>query len=210
MGSAAFGNVARAALGFVRDTEADDDSCVISQVKNNLGRLDLPSLRYRIEEALLDTDEGQASVGKLVMLGESDRSVSDILRDRGNRHDSDDQGDVEDWLAELLSKGSMAANDIYRAADASGYSKDQAKRAKKKLGILATHPDIKGPWRWGMPPKGATSEQGSTVSKTRSLAPLGAHAAEDDDLCPSCDKPFYLPNPACSVEHDVVEAMAPW
>ena len=51
MGSAAFGNVARAALGFARDTEAEDGSCVISQVKNNLGRLDLPSLRYRIDEA---------------------------------------------------------------------------------------------------------------------------------------------------------------
>ena len=73
MGSAAFGNVARAALGFARDTEAEDGSCVISQAKNNLGRLDLPSLRYRIDPASVDTDEGPAEVGKLIMLGESDR-----------------------------------------------------------------------------------------------------------------------------------------
>ena len=42
MGSAAFGNVPRAQLGFARDTESEGDSYVISQVKNNLGRLDLP------------------------------------------------------------------------------------------------------------------------------------------------------------------------
>jgi len=214
MGSAAFGNVARAALGFVRDTEADDESCVISQVKNNLGRLDLPSLRYRIEEAFLDTDEGPASVGRLVMLGESDRSVADILRDRRGRDDSDDQNDVEAWLAELLGRGPMASNDIYRAADASGYSRDQAKRAKKKLGILATHPDIKGPWFWEMPQGSDKERNGAPFGNPAPLhllgAPLGGDAADDDTLCPSCDKPFDLPSPACSVEHDVVEALAPW
>jgi hypothetical protein len=30
IGSAAFGNVARAALGFARDIEAEDESCVVS------------------------------------------------------------------------------------------------------------------------------------------------------------------------------------
>jgi len=70
MGSAAFGNVARAALRFARDTEAEDGSCIISQAKNNLGRLDLPSLRYRIDPATIDTDERPAEVEKLVMLGE--------------------------------------------------------------------------------------------------------------------------------------------
>jgi hypothetical protein len=42
MGSAAFGNVVRAALGFARDVDddgkpLDDGSCVISMIKNNLG-----------------------------------------------------------------------------------------------------------------------------------------------------------------------------
>jgi hypothetical protein len=175
MGSAAFGNVARAALGFARDTDAEDGSCVISQAKNNLGRMDLPSLRYRIDPATVDTEEGPAEVGKLVMLGESDRSVADILRDpRGSRDDNDEQGKVEAWLAELLKTGPMESNDIYRAADAHGYSRDQAKRAKKKLGILATHPDIKGPWFWEIPQGSAQGMQGSTLPKLRSLAPLGA------------------------------------
>jgi AAA domain len=202
MGSAAFGNVARAALGFARDTEAEDESCVISQVKNNLGRLNLPSLRYRIDSVTIDTEEGPAEVGKLVMLGESDRSVADILRDRGTRDDNDGHRDIDVWLTALLANGPMESNDIYRAADAAGYSKDQTKGAKKRLGVLATHPDIKGPWFWEMPQGSTQGSQESGDSKTGSLAPLGApldDGAPDDDLCPDCAQPFAQPNPHCSL-----------
>jgi hypothetical protein len=46
-GSAAFGEVCRAALAFAQDKETGE--YVISQVKNNLGRLDLPNLTYQLE-----------------------------------------------------------------------------------------------------------------------------------------------------------------
>jgi hypothetical protein len=178
MGSAAFGNVARAALGFARDTEAEDESCVISQVKNNLGRLDLPSLRYRIDSATIDTEEGPAEVGRLVMLGESDRSVADILSDRNTRDNSDDVEDVEVWLADLLKHGRMEANAIYRAADANGYSKDKAKRAKKKLGIVATHPDINGPWFWEPPQGSNKGAKGAGFENGAPLLPVDAPLEE--------------------------------
>ena len=201
MGSAAFGNVARAALGFARDTEDDDGSCVISQVKNNLGRLDLPSLRYRIDAATIDTEEGPAEVGKLVMLGESDRSVADILRDRGNRDDRDGRRDIDVWLTALLSNGRMEANDVYRAADASGYSKDQAKGAKKRLGIVAIHPDIQGPWFWEMPQGSNQGSQESRGFETGSLTPLDAPLGTDtaselfpnSGICAECGEPFSQP-----------------
>ena len=102
MASAAFGNVARAALGFARDTDAEDDSCVISQVKNNLGRLDLPSLRYKIDGVFIDTDEGPAEVGMLVWLGESERSVSDLLRDTKRRSEREV---ADDWLCGVDGQG---------------------------------------------------------------------------------------------------------
>ena len=44
-----FSAVARAVVAIARDTDSDDGSCVLSQAKNNLGRLDLPSLRYVID-----------------------------------------------------------------------------------------------------------------------------------------------------------------
>ncbi|MGH4027292.1 MAG: hypothetical protein ACRDRV_22205 [Pseudonocardiaceae bacterium] len=60
-GSRAFSAVARAAIAFARDPHAEDGSCVVSQVKNNLGRLDLPSLRYVVESVTVQTTEAPAS-----------------------------------------------------------------------------------------------------------------------------------------------------
>jgi hypothetical protein len=136
MGSAAFGNVARAALGFARDTEAEDGACVISQVKNNLGRLDLPSLRYVIEAATIDTDEGPAEVGKLVMLGESDRSVGDILSDRGTERDrTSELAEAADWLRAFLAGGPKRSREVVEdARESAGISQRTLERAKKVVG----------------------------------------------------------------------------
>lgn len=139
MGSAAFGNVARAALGFARDTDVEDGSCVISQVKNNLGRLDLPSLRYAIEEATLDTDEGPASVGRFVMLGESERSVADILNDRGEGQDSTERDEAAEWLTGYIADqgGTARAADVFKAAKADGIAERTLKRARKRAGVTS-------------------------------------------------------------------------
>lgn len=197
MGSAAFGNVVRAALAFARDEDDEDGSCVISQVKNNLGRLDLPSLRYRIDAATVDTDEGPAEVGRLVMLGESDRSVADILRDRGDRDDRDDRDAAVEWLRGLLSAGPIKAAEVYRSADAAGLSKDQAKRAKKRLGVVATHPDIPGPWFWELPQGSAKGAKGAGDANGAPLHPLGAPLGgpSDGTDCPACHHPLAEPPP---------------
>jgi hypothetical protein len=137
MGSAAFGNVARAALGFARDTEDEDGSCVISQAKNNLGRLDLPSLRYRIENQPIDSEEGPAEVGKLVMLGESDRSVADILGDRSRDKSADDErNEVDRWLTDYLADSEefkAPASDVIAAARKAGFTPDAVKKARNRI-----------------------------------------------------------------------------
>ncbi len=99
-GSRAFAAVARAAIAFARDR---DGSCVISQAKNNLGPLDLPSLRYRIESVELDTAEGPAEWGRLVMLGETDVHVDDLLHqaDAGPSREGDrgERREIDTWPA---------------------------------------------------------------------------------------------------------------
>ncbi len=143
MGSAAFGNVVRAALGFARDTDdlgkpLEDGSCVISQIKNNLGLLDLPSLRYRIESETLRTDEGIATVGKLVMLGESDRSVLDIFS-VGTGQDTDDRDELEQvikWLRDYLTAAVKAkSGDVKKAARDAGFAERTLHRARQKLRV---------------------------------------------------------------------------
>jgi hypothetical protein len=196
MGSAAFGNVARAALGFARDADAEDGSCVISQIKNNLGRLDLPSLRYRIEAVGIDTDEGPTEIGKLVMLGESDRSVADILRDRGGR-DSDGARDVDEWLTEYLQQSadqSANAKDVIRDGRALGFSEDVVKKARMRIKAKSQrHGFGKGAWiEW---PIGAIDAIDATPTSMAPTAPMDANAA----VCLACSQPIGLPNPRCSL-----------
>jgi hypothetical protein len=73
-----FSAVARAVISIARDDDAGDGSCVMSQSKNDLGPLDLPSLRYVVESVEIPTDQGPAFAGRLVFTGQFDRSVADI------------------------------------------------------------------------------------------------------------------------------------
>jgi AAA domain/Bifunctional DNA primase/polymerase, N-terminal len=159
MASAAFGNVARAALGFARDTDTEDGSCVISQVKNNLGRLDLPSLRYRIEGAIVATDEGPASVGRLVMLGESDRSVADILRGGNGDDERSELQSAKDFLLDVLNDvGSLTSEVEDRATNGHGFSKRTLVRARKELNVVAFQKDRK--WYLRLPSDGQGATHG--------------------------------------------------
>lgn len=193
MASAAFGNVARAALGFARDTEAEDESCVISQVKNNLGRLDLPSLRYKIDGVVIDTDEGPAEVGMLVWLGESDRSVADLLRGPARRTERET---AADWLCELLDHP-VRVKWVQAAAKEAGHSWATVRRAADELGVVKTHPVIPGPWFWSLPDQDAHQDaQGAQGSKGEHVEHLGEHL--DDPLgrtaCLVCGKPTENPD----------------
>jgi AAA domain len=201
MGSAAFGNVARAALGFARDTEAEDESCVISQVKNNLGRLDLPSLRYRIDTAWIDTDEGQAEVGKLVMLGESDRSVADILRDRGHDADASDTDAAVEWLIMFLTEvavgGYAPAREILAAAAGEGISKTTLHRARKKARIRSTKAGFGGGWVWVLPTQDSSEgSEDSTFQNPESSEPSaessGRTRAGEMSICATCGQPMKV------------------
>lgn len=127
-GSRAFAAVARSAVAFARDTSADDGSCVISQAKNNLGRLDLPSLRYTVDQLLNETPDSD---------------------------DRDDRSEVDSWLTAYLAEqgGSATASDVFRQGQAAGgYSKDQLRRAKRRLGVTTAKTDMRGGWNWQLPP----------------------------------------------------------
>ncbi len=157
MGGRAFSAVARAAIAFARDTTADDGSCVISQVKNNLGRLDLPSMRYQVDSVELDTEEGPAQWGRLVMLGETDTHVNDLLDETpAPKGEVNEREEVRTWLREYLTShgGSAPATEVIEQGQAAGmYSKDQLKRAKTDIGARSVKD---GAWFWTLP----TSEEG--------------------------------------------------
>lgn len=76
-GSRGWVEVARAAIGMVRDE--DNGYCVLSQIKNNLGRLDLSHHSYRIVSHQLQADDGIANVGRIEWLGKVERGVEDVM-----------------------------------------------------------------------------------------------------------------------------------
>lgn len=83
-GSRAFAEVARAALAVAVDDDEDDDQAaertvILSQAKNNLGRSDHPNLTYAIRDTIVETDDGDAHVGRLVWLGETRRTAEQAL-----------------------------------------------------------------------------------------------------------------------------------
>ncbi len=146
--SAAFGEVCRAALAFAHDPETGER--VISQVKNNLGRTDLPNLAYRLEAVTIETKEGPSEVARLVFTGEAARGVRDIL----NPHHDPDRGDREiarDIIVDALKEGPKGWQEIAQALDPQNISERTGRRARddlKKAKIIELIGGGGDPWRW--------------------------------------------------------------
>ena len=102
--------------------------------------------------------------------GTTDHSAHGLLAGP-SADDSDDRKGIDAWLTQLLANGSVKATEVYSAADAAGYSKDQAKRAKRRLAIEAVREAMDGPWFWRLDAKGA-DDQGSTPSHQTPLPSL--------------------------------------
>ncbi|MCC3653218.1 AAA family ATPase [Streptomyces sp. S07_1.15] len=135
-GSGAFKNVPRSVFGFARD---DDNECrVMTQAKNSLGRADLPSLSYNIVSAQVDTKYGAAHVGRFVFLGQSARTVDEILA-AGQEHDRGERDEAADWLrGYLMDKGGEApAKDVKAAAQADDIPPRTLQRAMTKAGVVS-------------------------------------------------------------------------
>ncbi|WGT47220.1 AAA family ATPase [Tessaracoccus lacteus] len=175
-GSGAFKNVPRSVFGFARDEADENGGRVMSQVKNSLGRDDLPSLSYVIESAEIATKKGVATTGKFTFTGESERSVADVLRSTNSGFDgAEDQQDAGQWLVDYLAvNGAEApAKDVFKAGRADGFSVDVLKRAK---GRKVRSAKVGNAWVWQLSdeasdPKGAPREQESKGQKPAPLPP---------------------------------------
>lgn len=150
-GSSAFGEVARSVFGFAKDPESDAGDRIMSQEKNSIGEEDL-ALTYRIESQDVVTDSGKtAEVGRFVIVGNSDRSVGDVLRDASRPNSDGGQAvqrtEAESWLGEWLADGSEHDSaEIKRAAKDAEIKERTLYRAVEALGVVKR--------MRGRPPKG--------------------------------------------------------
>jgi hypothetical protein len=188
-GSRAFSAVARAVLAIARDDDAGDGSCVMSQAKNNLGRLDLPSLRYIVESAEVPTEDGPAYVGRLVFTGESDRSVGDILGDAAGA-DGEDRGDrdaVAAWLVDYLTQrgGEAPWAELRKAARAEGIAERTLQRARSRARVVTARSGYPARAVWRINTDDAASPVAPAAPQSRQLRHVpeaGATGATSDSV----------------------------
>ncbi|WP_304106393.1 AAA family ATPase [Mycolicibacterium bacteremicum] len=176
-GSHAFRDAVRSVFLFAEDQ--DSDCVVVSQDKGNYAPRGEESFAFRLESTTVATDDGPTEVARVIDLGSSDTSVGDIIN---RTSESGPQDDIGDWLLDLLAKEPVKANEVYQAAHAAGHTVDQAKRAKKRLGILAERPVNPGPWFWKLPDRteqsAAPPESGPDTSEACSLLPVRSEGVE--------------------------------
>lgn len=150
----------------------EDGLLVVGPEKSNMtGIITASQFSIAASQVFESDDDGDGTVPYLAYVGESAMTARDLVSEK---HDSDHGGDgrvgkaqIDEWLAGYLANGKQKSDDVYKAADAAGFSKDQAKRAKKRLGIVAGHPEIDGPWFWQLATsehEGAKGTQGSAPS----------------------------------------------
>jgi AAA domain len=146
-GSIGIVGAARAGYLVARDPE-DPDTRVLACVKSNLAR-EPESLTYRLESA------PGGDVARVVWTGSTGLDAASLLRTDG---EDDERHEVDAWLLDLLDggNGAVPAQDVKKKAHAAGYSLDQVKRAKKRLGIESVKAGMGGGWEWVAPLEGGT------------------------------------------------------
>jgi hypothetical protein len=155
MGSRAFAAVARCVMYVVTDS-SDPDVRLLGTPKNNLGKSNGPSLRFRIESATVaHTDEGPVTAGRLRWDGEDSRTVGDVL---ASSQDTAEvravRDEARDWLLEYLANegGAALAGEVKRAARAAGYSDNALRAARAALRVQVVNlPVVPRRTEWRLP-----------------------------------------------------------
>jgi hypothetical protein len=129
----------------------DEDARVVVHGKANLTP-ESGSLRFKLEAIELpnpDPDDPlPIKVARVVMLGESDLRIEDVLRPMKQA-----RGGAVAWLAQLLGNGPMPEPWIEQAADEAGHAWRTVRRAKEDLGITSDRVGFgkEGRWEWALP-----------------------------------------------------------
>lgn len=154
MGSRAFAATARAVLFVMRDPD-DEDRVLVGQPKNNLGRIDLPTLAFRIKGVkVMDTDEGEVWTGQVTWDGESDRSIQEALDETGGGSEvRTATAEAADWLQDYLTQQGGIAESKAAKADGrkEGHSLSALDRGRQRLKAQITQEGFPRRTWWSLP-----------------------------------------------------------
>jgi hypothetical protein len=152
MASRAFAAVARTVL-FVMAEPENERGRLLGTPKNNLGRTDLPTLRFQIDGVkVAETAEGPIWTGKLAWAGESTQSIREALESTAIlAGDRSATTDAAEWLADYLADGKKDWAVIKRDGGKAGHAKDTLRRAKDRLSVVSQTAGFPRRAFWSLP-----------------------------------------------------------
>jgi hypothetical protein len=162
----------------------DEQRRVLAMTKANLAR-EARSLAYHV------ISDEEHDTARIVWDGYSDRRADELLAVADSRRNEYD--DAVEVLAEILGEGAVRAPEVFTSMVDAGFSKDQAKTAKRKLGARSRKygrpGDVEAGWEWDLPTprREYDTPEESEGSATQNGTPLPSFdpsvlPSHDDDL----------------------------
>src|SRR5690348_4995526 len=145
-GSLAFGALARLVFGTVKQKDDDDTAptkYLLARVKSNIGP-DGGGFAYAFEQ----TDIGGGIIASRTTWGGEVQGSARALLAEAEAEPDDSGQDAASFLRDLLASGALPTKEVFREAEGAGYSRDQVKRAKAKIGAIAEKHGMTGGWSW--------------------------------------------------------------
>lgn len=159
-GAAAWRNKVRAV--FIFAVNKSTGHRILEQNKNNLGRSELPILRFDIESVDVAIGTARVSHPRFVLAGTSEYGVLEALSARDQTSAPEPDEDLE-WVAEELKKGQLPTTTLATLAEGRGLKWDTFKRKMTKSGLFATHRQgfgANGGWFWELTRRGYDAYSG--------------------------------------------------
>lgn len=184
-GSVAFGALARIVFGTVRQEaeEGEQRTMMLARAKSNIGP-DGGGFTYAFEQTELP---GGIEASRIGWGQQVEGTARELLADP--EPDDEHGNDATTFLRDLLKNRSLPVKDVFREAEGAGYSRDQVKRAKVKIGANAIKQGGhfgKGEqqWVWQLSAEGSRETLKSAPFRERSLQekPLPSGDTEEVEL----------------------------
>ena len=152
LGSTELGNVVRSAIGVMADPD-EKGLYVLSQEKNNLGRVDIPALTYRIVGHMFQYDQELIETSRIDWQGESDKTVSDMLAEAVQSGNGGALKEAVTFLRNYLTDrgGEASLKEVRKAADEEMISPSSLKRAAGKLNLTSMRSGFPAVAVWQLP-----------------------------------------------------------
>jgi hypothetical protein len=147
-------------------------------------------------------------VGKLEFTGETDRTVAEILGERGDADSRSERDEAAEFIANYLldHDGEAEAGQVLKEGEAAGFAKRTLQEARRRAGARTRKSEFSGGWVWALADEGAAKAQGNgtPASSASSVAPwVGWSFAEPLVPCVVCragtsnrdpdSRPVHLP-----------------